>query len=72
MATDEPRVERAGRARGCWSRSAVAVVALVANWMWPTDSAAPVGAASNRGAADGSGARRAKVDPADLDVRLET
>jgi hypothetical protein len=49
---------------------AVAAVALIANWMWPTDSTGLVAPSSNVAQ---SSARReqGKVDPAELQVRLE-
>jgi hypothetical protein len=48
----------------------VAVVVLVANWMWPTNSATLALPASNQA---GAAQRREqeKIDPADLDVRLD-
>src|SRR4051812_9434364 len=48
----------------------VAVVALMASWLWPTDSTAPQAPSSNATAAP---ARRGqgKLDPSELEVRLD-
>jgi hypothetical protein len=48
----------------------VAVVALVANWLWPTGSAVPAVPSSNQ-TRTSQRRSQAAVDPADLDVRLE-
>ena len=48
----------------------IAIVALVANWLWPTSSAGPAVPASNQPRTS-QRRQQAAVDPADLDVRLE-
>ena len=49
---------------------AVAAVALIANWMWPTDSTGLVGPSSNV-AQPTARREQGKVDPAELQVRLD-
>ena len=49
----------------------IAVVALIASWMWPTTSATPGQTASNQGRA-AQKPDQGRVDPADLEVRLDT
>src|ERR1700692_672512 len=67
MESDNPAVSRRS---GPWLliAVAVAVVALVANWMWPTSSATPAVPASNQ-AGVAQHREQEKIDPADLDVR---
>jgi hypothetical protein len=49
---------------------AVAVVVVVANWMWPTNSATLTLPASNQARA-AQRRDQEKIDPADLEIRLE-
>ena len=48
----------------------MAAVALIANWMWPTDSTGLVGPSSNV-AQPTARREQGKVDPAELQVRLD-
>jgi hypothetical protein len=60
------------RARG-WLLGAlgIALVALVAYWMWPEQPAVPDAVASNRRAAPRAASGAADIDPAELKVRLD-
>jgi hypothetical protein len=50
---------------------ALAVIGLVASWMWPTDSTGLASPSSNAGAQTPGRRDQKKADPADLQVRLD-
>jgi hypothetical protein len=70
MNTDAPPAP-SRRSRVLFALLGVAVVGLIASWMWPTESAAPPPPASDQGRTAKGRGQTTTINPADLDVRLE-